>query len=170
MEIREIRDDEIEQAADVVVAAYRALDGAPPIDENGYVEQLRAVADRAREAVVLVAVDDAARVVGCVTYVPDETSPYAEGLLPGEASMRMLGVAVEAQRGGLGRALVQACVDRARAEGRERVFIHSGRWMRAAHAMYESLGFVRVPDRDWLPLPDVPLWGFALDLDDRPIA
>jgi len=168
VEIREIKSDEVERAGEVVVAAYQALEGAPPIDENGYANELRAVARRAREAVVLVAVDNADELVGCVTYVPDDASPFAEGLAPGEASMRMLGVAPDARRRGMGRSLVEACIARARAEGRERVFIHSGTWMREAHAMYESLGFVRVPERDWTPVPDVPLYGFALDLATAP--
>lgn len=164
MEIREIEDGEADRAGDIVVAAYRALGGAPPIDENGYADELRDVERRVYEAVVLVAVDDAGGLVGCVTYVPDEKSPLAEGLAPGEASMRMLGVAPAARRRGVGRALVEACVARARAAGKQRVFIHSGAWMREAHAMYQSLGFVRVPERDWTPAPDVPLYGFALDL------
>lgn len=148
------------------MAAYRALDGAPPIDENGYADQLRDVAARARAAVVLVAVQDETGVVGCVTYVPDDASPYAEDLRRGEASMRMLGVAPGFRRRGVGRALVEACVERARAAGNERVFLHSGAWMDAAHAMYESLGFVRVPQRDWVPIPGVPLYGFALEIAD----
>jgi len=180
MEIREIRDDEAGVAGELVVAAYRALEGTPPVDDEGYGAELRAVARRAREAVVFVAVEEAAgeaggaasgeagAVVGCVTYVPDDASPFAEDLLPGEAGLRMLAVSPEAQGRGVGRALVEACVVRGRKEGKEGLFLHSGEWMRAAHRLYESVGFGRVPERDWVPEPDIPLLAFRLDLTGGP--
>ena len=168
MEIREVRDDEAEAAGALVVAAYRALDG-PSVDDHWYGEELRAVARRARQAVVLVAVDESAgkAVVGCVTYVPDETSPLAEDLHPGEAGLRMLAVSPAAQRRGVGKALVEACVERARREGKEGLFLHSGEWMREAHRLYTAVGFRRVPERDWAPEPGIPLQAFVLDLTDR---
>jgi hypothetical protein len=36
--------------------------------------------------------------------------------------------------------------------------------MRSAHHLYERLGFERVPERDWVPVPDVPLLAFRLAL------
>jgi hypothetical protein len=36
--------------------------------------------------------------------------------------------------------------------------------MRAAHAIYERLGFTRAPERDWSPLPGVRLLAFTLSL------
>jgi len=73
--IREARPDEHARLGDLVLAAYRSL---PEFDEPGYEPELRDVARRAREAVVLVAVDDAADdpLLGCVTYVP---GPRARG-------------------------------------------------------------------------------------------
>ena len=46
------------------------------------------------------------------------------------------------------------------------MFLHSTPWMEAAHRLYGSMGFVRVPERDWLPVPDVPLLAFRLALTD----
>lgn len=168
MVVREILDDEAGVAGELVVAAYRALEDSPPVDDAGYASELREVARRASEAVVLVAVDEGApadhAVVGCVTYVPEEASPLAEDLRSGEAGLRMLAVSPSAQRRGVGRALVEACVDRARRDGKERLFLHSGTWMRGAHRLYESLGFRRVPERDWEPEPGIPLLAYALEL------
>jgi len=150
-------------AGELVADAYRALPNSPPVGDDGYGAELRAVARRRREAVVLVA-EDGGRLVGCVTYVPDETSPMAEDLQPGEAAIRMLAVDPAVQRRGVGRALVEACVERAASQGKQRLFLHSGEWMHAAHALYRGMGFRRVPERDWMPLPGVPLLAFALDL------
>jgi ribosomal protein S18 acetylase RimI-like enzyme len=38
--------------------------------------------------------------------------------------------------------------------------------MHAAHRLYERLGFTRVPERDWSPVPGVQLVAYALPLRD----
>src|SRR5947209_14612980 len=92
VEIREVGVDEWKEAGRVTVAAYRALPGAHL--DGGYAAELADVERRAREAVVLVAVDNpGGGVVGCVTYVPGPDSALAEGLTAGEAGIRMLAVA-----------------------------------------------------------------------------
>jgi ribosomal protein S18 acetylase RimI-like enzyme len=168
MEVRVVREHEVDEAGQVVLAAYAGIEGAPPLG-HGYDEELLAVGRRARQATVLVAVDGG-RVVGCVTLVEDSTSAWAEDLRHDEAGIRMLAVAPDGQGEGVGRLLVEACIERALAAGKPAVFLHSTPWMRAAHRLYERLGFQRVPERDWLPLPEVPLLAFrlALDLDGAP--
>jgi ribosomal protein S18 acetylase RimI-like enzyme len=162
MEVRVVRGHEVDEAGQVVLAAYAGIEGAPPLG-GGYDEELLAVGRRSSEATVLVAVD-AGHVVGCVTLVEDSTSPWAEDLRDDEAGIRMLAVAPEGQGQGVGRELVEACIVRARAAGRSAVFLHSTPWMRSAHHLYERLGFERVPERDWVPVPDVPLLAFRLAL------
>ncbi len=146
----------------MVVAAYRALPGGVP--SGGYEEELADVARRAVDAEVLVAIEGRA-VLGCVTFVPDPGNPWAEELEDGEASIRMLAVDPGAQGRGIGRALVDACIESARILGRRAIFLHSTPWMATAHELYGRAGFVRVPERDWLPVPEVPLLAFRLDLE-----
>jgi len=146
----------------IVVAAYDAL-GALEGDD-AYVPELRDVARRAAEAVVLAAVDDASGgLMGCVTYVPDASSPWAEHLRDGEAGIRMLAVDPAAQGRGAGTALVAACVDLARAGGRRAIFLHSLPLMEGAQRIYARFGFRRTPERDWV-FPDFLLMGFLLEL------
>ncbi len=160
--VRTARAEEHASLGELVVRAYRSL---PEFDEPGYEPELRDVARRAREAVVLVAVDDAdGTLLGCVTYVPDPNSPWAELLEQGEAAIRMLAVDVTARGRGVGTVLAEACVARARADGRDAIVLHSLTYMRAAQAIYARLGFVRRPERDWEPVPGVRLLGFALAL------
>ncbi len=163
MEIRPARPEEYAGAGAIVVAAYRALPGAPTGELGGYAAELADVAGRAAGAEVLVAADGTA-LLGCVTFVRDPSSPLAEHLWPDEAAIRMLGVDPAAQGRGVGAALVDACVTRARAAGRAAVFLHSTPWMAAAHRLYERAGFQRTPGRDWQPLPEVPLLAFRLAL------
>jgi ribosomal protein S18 acetylase RimI-like enzyme len=163
VEVRQVRPEEYEEAGAVVVAAYQALPGAHL--SNGYTAQLADVGRRAREAEVLVAVDD--RLLGCVTFVADATSSWAEMLESDEAAIRMLGVDPTVQGRGVGRALLGACITRACRLGRAALFLHSTPWMEAAHHLYGMAGFVRVPERDWWPVPDVPLLAFRCDLTAR---
>lgn len=162
MHIRPVRPDEYHQAGQVVVAAYTALVEGHLSD--GYASELADVARRAAGAEVLVAVDDEGAVVGCVTFVPDRSSPWAELVDDGEAAIRMLGVDPGAQGRGVGRALVDACLGRARQLDRQAVLLHTTPWMPAAHRLYARLGFVRVPDRDWNPTPTIALMAFRLPL------
>ena len=162
IEVREARPDELRAAGDVVERAYRALGG----DQNErYLGHVRDAAWRARHCPILVAVDprDGA-VLGSVTYVPGSDNRLAELAGPGEAEFRMLGVVPEGQGRGAGEALVRACIDRARASGRTGIAISTSTRMRAAHRLYERLGFRRAPDRDWSPVPGVDLLAYVLDL------
>jgi ribosomal protein S18 acetylase RimI-like enzyme len=160
--IRPVHADECHAAGLLVVAAYQELPGAHM--EGGYAEELAAVERRSIEAEVLVAIDSNDELVGCVTLVPDASSPWAEQVEAGESSIRMLAVHPSAQGHGIGADLLDACIERARLLGTSGVFLHSTPSMQAAHHIYEKAGFVRVPERDWLPTPDVPLLAFRLDL------
>lgn len=144
----------------MVLAAYRALAGRHLTAE--YAAELSAVSRRADEAEVLVAVED--DVIGCVTLVPDDSSPWAELLEPGESGIRMLAVDPARQNRGVGAALLDRCIDEASAMGREALFLHSTPWMEAAHRLYGRAGFERVPERDYDPVPEVPLLAFRLAL------
>lgn len=152
----------LEQLGDIVVRAYDAVGALEGDDE--YVPELRDVARRVREAVVFAALDEAdGTPLGCVTYVPGPDNAWAEHLRAGEASIRMLAVDPAAQGRGVGTALVEACLVRARADGRRAVFLHSLPVMTGAQRVYDRLGFRRVPERDWV-FPDFLLMGFVLDL------
>jgi ribosomal protein S18 acetylase RimI-like enzyme len=159
--VREVRPDEVAALGRVTREAYVALGHPLP---DAYLAELEDVGARAAAAVVLVAVDDVGGVLGGLTYVEDVPNPFAEWDDPDWAGFRMLGVAPAAQGRGVGEALVRECVGRARAASKTRVVLHSATWMVRAHRLYRRLGFDRAPELDWSPAPDVPLWGFALDL------
>jgi predicted N-acetyltransferase YhbS len=170
VEIRPAAASEYETIADITVSAYvreaRHSGNAESVGDgshfnSAYIPELRDVAGRARDAVVLVAAEGDS-VLGAVTYVPG-LGPYAEFNDPDAAGIRMLAVAPEAQGRGVGTALVRACLHRARSEGRTRVVLHSTPWMTTAGRMYPRLGFVRAPERDWTPAPGVDLQGYAFE-------
>lgn len=159
MEIRPVRPEEHTELADLTVAAYRHSG----YDTDGYEEELRDVAGRVSGAEVLVAIDDGV-LVGGVTFVPDHASPYAEFDAEHACGIRMLAVHPDAQGQGVGEALTLECLARARGLGRREVILHSATTMRAAHHLYERMGFTRDPNLDWWPNPSVELLGFRLHL------
>jgi hypothetical protein len=59
---------------------------------------------------------------------------------------------------------VRACLERAEQDGCTRVRLSSQEDMTAAHRLYERLGFVRTPERDWSPVPGLRLRTYALEL------
>ena len=152
----------LDRLGEIVVAAYASVGALEGDDE--YVPELRDVARRVREAVVFAALDEASGMpLGCVTYVPGPDNAWAEHLREGEASIRMLAVDPAVQGRGVGTALAEACLARARADGRRAVFLHSLPVMAGAQRIYERLGFRREPERDWV-FPGFLLLGFVLDL------
>jgi ribosomal protein S18 acetylase RimI-like enzyme len=148
VEIREARPEEYGSAGEVSVEGYREFYGA---SLGSYEDHVRDVAARAACATILVAVAGG-EVLGAVAYVGNAGSELATRFqMPDEGCIRMLAVAPDVQRRGIGRALSEACIARARAEGKRRVVLHADATMTAARDLYESLGFKRDPDRDFSP-------------------
>ncbi|MFI6942266.1 GNAT family N-acetyltransferase [Streptomyces sp. NPDC050418] len=150
--IRPALPGEYEALGDLTVHVYLA-DGLLDYGEDDpYIPTLRDVAGRAATSDVLVAVDGE-QLLGGVTFARYGT-PQAQIARPGEAEFRALAVAHAGRGRGAGEALVRACVDRARAADCTGVALSTQHMMHSAHRIYERLGFVRTPDRDWNPLPD----------------
>lgn len=150
VEIRPARTGEYAEAGRVTAAAYDEY--APPGGAWSYREQLADVADRARTATVLVAVSDH-RIVGTATLelgtrIPSSTQPPPA---PDEAHLRMLAVDAAVRRQGIGRRLVEACIELAKRHGKARLTLDTTDAMVAAISMYESMGFRFVGTTDRVP-------------------
>jgi len=118
---------------------------------------------------LIVAYDDGAEedidLLGTVVYA-GPGSPWQDLAAGDEAEFRMLATAVPARGRGVGEALVRACIERAKRTGAPRLVLSTGADMVTAHRLYERLGFVRVPERDWKPIPDMDfaLRAYSLEL------
>ncbi len=162
IEVREAEPAELLAAGQVVADAYLSLPGAR---RDAYLERVADAVGRATACTILVAVEDG-RVLGSVSYVGGAENPFADVVQAGEAGFRMLGVAVDAQGRGIGRRLVEACLDLARRDGRTAVAIATSSSMSRAHALYARAGFRRAPERDFEPVVGVRLWAFVRPLAD----
>lgn len=159
IEVRRARPDEFDAVAELTADVYLTEGWG----DAGYEPVLRAVADRAEQATVLVAVGSAGSLLGAVT-VATRGGRYAEQARPGDAVVRMLVTGPAARGRGVGAALMLGCLDIAAADGCTRVRLSTQPEMAPAHRLYERLGFVRTPADDWRPVPDLLLLAYALDL------
>jgi ribosomal protein S18 acetylase RimI-like enzyme len=156
--IRPATEADLPAVGSVTVEAYRAEGFVG--DHDDYATLLADAASRFRDAELLVAQDESGTVLGSVTVVRPGT-PYAEVSRPGELEFRMLAVTAAARGRGVGETLVRAVIDKARETGATHVVLSSSEKMLAAHRLYERLGFTRLPERDWSPLPGVDLRAYA---------
>lgn len=166
LRVRIAREDEYAAAGDLTVAGYEAdgylvrLDGSYDDDYAGW---LADTAPRGRDSVLLVAVEGD-KLLGTVTWCPPGSPSRQLAVADSQGEFRTLSVAPEGRRRGVARALVVDCLDRARVAGLTEIVLSSLSVMKPAHVLYESLGFVRRPELDWFPRPDVHLWAYSIDL------
>ncbi|MEI5674775.1 MULTISPECIES: GNAT family N-acetyltransferase [unclassified Nocardioides] len=159
MIVRRARAADHAAAGAVTLAAYEPFLSGP---DDDYAARLADAASRDAEAELWVAVAGE-ELLGCVTLCPPG-SPWREIARDDEGEFRMLAVSPAAQGRGVGRALVEQVLDRFRADGAAAVAMSSLREMTTAHRLYERLGFSRLPERDWHPLPEIDLIAFRREL------
>ena len=150
--VRRVRDDERAVAAALVERAYAEYGARMAPDAwAGLAGAVRGALADPGAAEWLVAERDGA-LLGSVFLYPPAVDAY--GGLTGRApwpELRLLAVAPEARGAGAARALMEACVARARAMGAQALGLHTSESMAAARALYASMGFVREPAYDFRP-------------------
>ena len=161
--IRPVRPEDYDDVRRITRGAY--LEAGYFDDEaHPYMAILSDVEHRVAHAEVWVA-ERNREVVGSVALT-FEGQRYTDIAVAGELEFRMLAVDPVVQRAGIGRRIVERIIEHARTlPGIEAVSLTSGSDMVRAHRLYESMGFARVPERDWwVPNEDILLWVFRLAL------
>jgi ribosomal protein S18 acetylase RimI-like enzyme len=160
--IRDARASEHDQVAGLVMRAYDEYRPfvTPEFASEFQRDMTEVVADDHTEVIVA---ESAGRLVGTVTFFPDGTK-YGAGLPPGWTSLRLVAIAPEWRRRGVGSALMTECLDRARNLGATRMVLHTLPFMANAIALHESLGFRRAPEFDVSFTPAVTAIAYILDL------
>lgn len=167
--IRPASADEFDAVGELIATAYAGLPGmARPDEQPDYYRMLRDVGARARNPAITVfaAVGPGGALMGSVDFISD-VKHYGSGgtasTVPDAAGIRLLAVKPEYRGAGVGKALTQHCIERARALGRARVILHTTRAMQTAWAMYERMGFRRDERIDFRQ-GNLEVFGFRLEL------
>src|ERR1700730_11722511 len=131
-EVREVRPDEYAVAGEVTALAYVEFADSASTEWGDYLKRIADIAGRA----------------GRTTSSGSTRGARAP---PEEAHLRVLGVDPGQRRKGIGRLLVNACIDVARTTGRRRLTLETTDRMRAAQALYRSMGFRWLRAREVAP-------------------
>ena len=168
--IRDARDDELDAVGLLTEEAYEEY---MPGDEataerraafDTYRMDIRDVRERVERGATVIVAERDGRLIGSATYYAPGVDKSEEGWPAEMAGMRLLGV-LPAERGhGIGRALTDETLRRARSAGAPSFGLHTTELMAIARAMYERMGFVRVPENDFSPAPDLLVTAYRLEL------
>ena len=169
---RGLRAEEDEIRA-VIQAANAPFEWAVPADFYGaYLASAMDVLGRMDVAAVLV-IEQAERIVGTVTYFADAGDEGMPTRFPTQAAgLRATAVHPDAQGHGLGRSLVDACLERARLDGATSLALHTAPFMLSAVGLYQRAGFRRDERFDFpataffpsRPSADLPAMAYIHDL------
>lgn len=172
LEIRDARPEEYDALGELIAGAYEEYAPGPEASAefravfDGYRLELRDVRSRLDSTDQIVAVLGGA-LVGGVSYYPPGKMHYenADVKIPSEWSgIRLLGVDPAARGHRVGRLLTEECIRRARAAGAPAIALHTTSLMAVARAMYERIGFTRIPEYDFHPTPDFTVEAYVLSL------
>ena len=157
----------------VTLAAYQEYAAAIGAHWKGYRQNILATLAAAAPGTQIVALDDD-RVVGAVLLYPaGAVDPEARRHHPTLTwpEVRLLAVAPSARGRGVGAALMNECIQRARTAAATALTLHTTDLMQAAMRLYERLGFERAAISISSPRPASSPRGIAwISRSDRPRA
>lgn len=166
--IREALPSEYQSLGELMTLVYSHLEGFPkPEEQPKYYELLANIGQFAEKpgAQLLVATVDG-EVLGGLVYFSDMAQYGSGGAATRErdaSGFRLLAVAPRARGMGIGKALVQRCLDLAKARQHRQVILHTTAAMPIAWKMYETLGFQHAPELDFMQ-GELQVFGFRLPL------
>jgi GNAT superfamily N-acetyltransferase len=164
--IRDARPSDRDAIGEVTLAAYREYAARMPAHWERYQRNIVDTLADVGPAEQLVA-EQGGAIAGAVLLYPTRTaSPTGGEVLaaPAGPEVRLLAVAPAARGRGVGTALMQECVRRARRSGARVLTLHTTAMMQTALRIYLRMGFVRAPELDIRPAPDLTIEGYRLDL------
>jgi len=167
IQIRDARPHDADAIREVTLAAYQEYAAPLSVHWDGYRRNIVTTLADVGPAAQMVA-EREGRIVGAVLLYPTGAFTPARD----EASLetrwpevRLLAVAPGARGLGIGGALIEECVRRARGAGAAALTLHTTDMMRVAMRLYERLGFVAAPELDFHPAPGLTVKGYRLRLD-----
>ncbi len=155
VKIRKALSNEVKLIRKQRVKAYE--EHAQYIHEGHWGALKQAISSNADEqsGVELLVAEVDEEIVGSVVLFPAKTDAY-EGLVDAVdyPEIRMLAVTPQSRGKGVAKALINECVLQAKAKGSMYIGLHTGEFMKTAIQLYESMGFIHMPQFDFQPADD----------------
>lgn len=167
--VRNATTEEFEEVGKLMIRVYSQLEGFPTQSEQPeYYKMLANIGEITKKpsTELLIAISSEKKIAGAVVYFSDMSSYGSGGTATQEknaSGFRLLAVDHDARGHGIGKLLINECIEKAKSENQEQVIIHSTKFMQVAWKMYEKLGFERSEDLDFMQ-GNLPVFGFRLKL------
>jgi len=164
--VRDARLDERSAIRDLTLTAYAEY--ARIMQPSAWAGLKQAITDAldGTEPTERIVAERNGKLMGSVLLYPPAADAYGD--LTERAhwpEVRLLSVAPEARGQGIGRALLEECVRRARQSGASLLGLHTSESMKVALKLYERMGFVRAPEYDFQPEGAELVQAFLLPLE-----
>ena len=160
---------EFEEIGKLMVKVYSQLQGFPKESEQpDYYKMLANIGELTTKpgTELLAAVSPSGSIAGAVVYFSDMKYYGSGGTATSEKNacgFRLLAVDPLTRGHGIGKLLTNTCIQKAKDKKIDQVIIHSTKAMQTAWKMYETLGFKRSGDLDFMQ-GELPVYGFRLFL------
>ena len=167
--IRDANESDRQAIMDVTLAAYEEYAAVmPPFAWDGYRQSIIATLNEDEQAERIVAEQDGAVVGSVLLYLAGSAfrQPDDAAVAPASPELRLLATPPALRGRGIGAALLEECIQRARRAGVDAITLHTSDMMQTAMQMYERRGFVRAPELDFHPVPEITIKGYRLSLAD----
>lgn len=158
---------EFSKIGELMVEVYSKLEGFPDKEEQPDYYKLLANIGSLTEnpkTRLLIAISSGGDIGGGVVYFGDMKYYGSGGIATKEkdsAGFRLLAVDPSTRGKGIGTLLTKACIQIAKDEKQNQMIIHSTKAMQIAWKMYESMGFKRSEELDFMQ-GELPVFGFRL--------
>lgn len=153
-------------AAQVILESYAEFGPLLPPDAwERYSQNILDVRIRMTESELLIAVEDG-EIVGSATFYPARIKRTQSEWPPELTGARLIAVLPERRGRGIGKAIVEECIHISREQNAAAFALHTTPYMELARGMYERMGFVRVPEYDFHPRPELTVMAYKYDLSD----
>ena len=165
--VRNALPGEFEEIGKLMVRVYSQLEGFPKetAQPNYYKMLANAGAFTSTPGTALLAaVSSDGRIAGAVVYFSDMRYYGSGGIATTEQNacgFRLLSVDPFVRGQGIGKLLTNECILKAKDQQAHQMIIHTTMAMQTAWTMYESLGFKRSEDLDFMQ-GTLPVYGFRL--------
>lgn len=161
--IRDARPDERDAVRALTLQAYEQYASIMEPDAWAGLEAAIRSGLEVEDAERIVAERDGRLLGSVMLFPPGDAYPGETGPVSWP-ELRLLAVAPEARGAGVGQALVEECVRRARRMGAAELGLHTSASMADAMRMYRRMGFVRAPEHDFQPPGAELVEGYRLPL------